>query len=327
MKHCIIIILLSFCMCIMGQVSREITAEIIHLHTDKDYYAIGDTVRFTADLIDGETGMMSTDRDYPTGRSNFVYVELHDAQADTLVARYMVKKDSVGNFANSFILPLRLSSGHYTMVAYTRYMMNFNVDFFAYRDIYVQGVKGCENIVGHKVILPLSVVVHPEGGVLLRDNMQCVAYSVRDAKGIGTEAEVCISDAATDSVIVNGKTEVDGMGRLYFVPEAGKSYRLTARTADNILTEVNLPEVKEKGATVKISRRKNFVYIEPLLAGCTIDDIELLILSGNSRRAVTFGSIGYAMLDTTQLPKGLIKLEIRNKATQETMAERIFYQR
>lgn len=327
MKHHIVIPLLLFSMSVMGQESRGVTTETIRLHTDKDCYAIGDTVRFTADLIDGETGMMSTDRDYPTGRSNFMYVELHDAQADTLVVRYMVKKDSTGNFSNAFILPLRLNSGHYTMVAYTKYMTNFSDDFFAFRDLYVQGVKNCNNTAAHKAKLPLSVVVHPEGGVLLKNHMQCVAYSVRDANGTGTEAEVCITNTANDSVIVKGETEVDGMGRLYFVPESGTNYRLIARTADNVATEAYLPEVKEEGATVKINRRKNFLYIEPLLAGCTTDDIELLISSDNSRRVVAFGDSGYAMLDTTQLPKGLIKLQIRNKATHETMAERIFYQR
>lgn len=327
MKRQTAISLLLFCLSVMGQESREVTTETIRLHTDKDCYAIGDTVRFTAELIDGETGMTSTDRDYPTGRSNFMYVELHDAQADTLVARYMVKKDSAGNFANAFVMPLRLNSGHYTMAAYTRYMTNFSDDFFAFRDIYVQGVKNSNYTAAHKAKLPLSVVVRPEGGVLLRGHMQCVVYSVRDADGTSTEAEACITNTANDSVIVKGKTEVDGMGRLYFVPESGTNYRLTARTADNVATEAYLPEVKEKGATVKINRRKNFLYIEPLLAGCTTDDIELLISSGNSRRVVTFGDSGYAMLDTSQLPKGLIKLQIRNKVTQETMAERIFHQR
>lgn len=314
-------------MSVMGQESRGVTTEIIQLHTDKDCYAIGDTVRFNADLIDGETGMMSTDHDYLAGRSNFIYVELHDAQADTLVVRYMVKKDSVGNFANAFVLPLRLNSGHYTLVAYTRYMMNFSNDFFAYRDLYVQGVKNSESTVEHKATLPLSLVVRPEGGVLLRDHMQCMAYSVRDANGTGIDAKVYITNIANDSIITQGETEVDGMGRLYFIPESGKHYRLTARTADNIVTEANLPEVKEKGATMKINKRKNLLYIEPLLAGCTKDDIELLISSYDSRKVITFGDSGYAVLDTSQPPKGLIKLQIRNKATQEIMAERIFYQR
>lgn len=157
--------------------------------------------------------------------------------------------------------------------------------------------------------------------------MQCVAYSARDANGIGIEAEVCITNIANDSIITQGETEVAGMGRLYFMPEKGIRYRITARTTNNVITEANLPEVKEKGVTVKINRRKDFLYIEPLLAGYTTEEIELLISSYDNKRIVTFGDSGYVMLDTSQLPKGLIKLQIRNKATQETMAERIFYQR
>jgi hypothetical protein len=41
----------------------------------------------------------------PAKRSRFVYVELHDQQADTLMQRLMIRSDEDGVFANAMLLP------------------------------------------------------------------------------------------------------------------------------------------------------------------------------------------------------------------------------
>ena len=53
--------------------------ERIYVQTDKAYYAPADTVWFRAHLMDAVTNS-------PVSRSRFVYIELHDQQADTLNA-------------------------------------------------------------------------------------------------------------------------------------------------------------------------------------------------------------------------------------------------
>jgi len=115
--------------------------ECIYLQTDRPYYAAGDTVWFRAHLVDVATSV-------PVSRSRFVYVELHDQQADTLMQRIMVKSDGDGVFANALLLPKQMKAGVYTLAAYTQWMRNFPTERFCYRPLVVGGGL---SIRGHRI--------------------------------------------------------------------------------------------------------------------------------------------------------------------------------
>ena len=111
---------------------KRVPQEQIYVHTDKPYYVPGDTVWLRAHLVDAVTHT-------PISRSRYVYVELLDNQADTLVQRIIVRCDSDGVFANAITLPRHLHGGTYTLAAYTRWMRNFPVERFCYKPLTVVG--------------------------------------------------------------------------------------------------------------------------------------------------------------------------------------------
>ena len=111
---------------------QRVPQEQIYVHTDKPYYVPGDTVWFRAHLVDAVTHT-------PISRSRFVYVELHDQQADTLMQRIIVKCDSDGVFANAILLPKTMNGGSYTLAAYTQWMRNFPAERFFYKQLVVVG--------------------------------------------------------------------------------------------------------------------------------------------------------------------------------------------
>ena len=111
---------------------KRVPQEQIYVHTDKPYYVQGDTVWFRVHLVDAVTHT-------PISRSRYVYVELHDQQADTLVQRIIVKCDSDGVFANAIILPRGMKGGCYTLAAYTQWMRNFPAERFFYKQLLVVG--------------------------------------------------------------------------------------------------------------------------------------------------------------------------------------------
>ncbi|MBR1548185.1 MAG: hypothetical protein IJ637_05610 [Prevotella sp.] len=110
----------------------QVPQEQIYLHTDRPYYVPGDTVWMRAHLVDAFTHK-------PVDRSRYVYIELHDSAADTLVQRIVVKCDSDGVFANAITLPRHLHGGSYTLAAYTQWMRNFPVERFCYQPLTVVG--------------------------------------------------------------------------------------------------------------------------------------------------------------------------------------------
>ena len=108
----------------------KVPLENIYVQTDRTCYIPGDTIWFRAHLVDAVSRT-------PTCVSKFVYVELHDQEADTLLLREMVKCDSSGVFANAIILPEEMKSGVVTLVAYTQWMRNFGTENFFYKPLRV----------------------------------------------------------------------------------------------------------------------------------------------------------------------------------------------
>ena len=108
----------------------RVPQEVIHIHHDRPYYVPGDTVWFRAHLVDAVTHT-------PISRSKYVYVELLDNAADTLVQRIIVRSDSDGVFANALTLPRHLHDGTYTLAAYTQWMRNFPAERFGYHALRV----------------------------------------------------------------------------------------------------------------------------------------------------------------------------------------------
>ena len=124
-----------------AQTTQDLPQERIYLQTDKPYYAAGDTVWFRAHLMDAATNV-------PASLSRFVYVELHDQQADTLMQRLMIRSDEDGVFANALLLPKDTKSGVYTLVAYTQWMRNFGAEHFCYQPL---TVAGGQRVRGHRI--------------------------------------------------------------------------------------------------------------------------------------------------------------------------------
>ena len=120
---------------------KNLAQERIYLQTDKPYYAAGDTVWLRAHLMDVATNV-------PVSRSRFVYVEMHDQQADTLMQRMMIRSDEDGVFANALLLPKDLKGGVYTLVAYTQWMRNFPAEQFCYQPL---TVVGGQRVRGHRI--------------------------------------------------------------------------------------------------------------------------------------------------------------------------------
>ncbi len=89
--------------------------EKLYLVTDKPFYSAGDTIYFSAFLVNSIYFNRSTD-------SKFIYVELIDATGN--VAHRMRVMGSDGRFHNAIQLSPRTTSGKYTLRAYSKWQTN-----------------------------------------------------------------------------------------------------------------------------------------------------------------------------------------------------------
>ena len=102
--------------------------EKLYLVTDKPYYSAGDTLYFSAFLVNSIYFDRTTD-------TKFIYVELIDAMGG-VVSRLRVM-GSEGRFHNAIPLSAKLTAGRYTLRAYTKWQTNFDKELLYSRQIQI----------------------------------------------------------------------------------------------------------------------------------------------------------------------------------------------
>ena len=102
--------------------------EKLYLMCDKPYYSAGEVLYFSGHLVHATLLERNS-------ASKYIYVELITPEGN-LVERLKVEADR-GQFVGTFMLNARLTSGRYTLRAYTRWMTNFDMGYFFAREIYI----------------------------------------------------------------------------------------------------------------------------------------------------------------------------------------------
>ncbi len=219
--------------------TEALPQEKTYIHTDRKYYAPGETVWFQAYLSAGKFNE-------PSPLSNNIYVELYSSEK-RLIDQKLVRAD--GGFGNgAFNLSDSLQSGSYVLRAYTNWMRNFNKAFFFEKELIV--------IANDPAITPVSTTANdidlqffPEGGNLVQGVPNQVAFKAIDASGKGVPVSGTVYD--NDGLeIAQLAVQHDGMGLFEFTPQEGKVYS-TRLGGQN--TTVELPKALAKGFVITVN--------------------------------------------------------------------------
>lgn len=325
--------------------TRDYPQEKIYVHTDKPYYAAGDTIWFRVYLADAVTNEN-------VHRSRYVYVELLDNRADTLMQRAMVQRDSNNVYANALILPRGMRSGNYTLVAYTQWMRNFGKEMFFYKQISITGRGGDyqlneddetgeqteEEIMiagGHKKenyreknLNEISMSVMPEGGHLIVGKKQRLAFKVVGNNGYGVDVNVKL--VRQDGVVLaREKSKHLGMGFLYVTPSAKDTLTLIAETKNKLSCSATVPQPLTSGASMFVEHRKGQLIVHPLLT----KDIETkhlaCIVHGGCNFAIHLPILRDtpACIERNELRTGVVSVMLVDTQKKAVLAERLAFVR
>jgi len=113
--------------------------EKLYLQLDKPYYAIGDTLRFKAYLLNGDFLK-------PSKKSGLLYVELADA-LNKVVKRITIRLASGVGIGDIALAGKNIPQGAYTLRAYSNWMKNFGDDFVFKKSLYISSVNGSTMLV------------------------------------------------------------------------------------------------------------------------------------------------------------------------------------
>lgn len=100
--------------------------EKLYVVTDKPFYSAGDTIYFSAFLVNSIYFNRTTE-------TNFIYVELIDALGHIVSRMRVIGSD--GRFYNAIPLSTRVTPGKYTLRAYTKWQTNFDQSLLFTREL------------------------------------------------------------------------------------------------------------------------------------------------------------------------------------------------
>ena len=192
--------------------------EKLYLHVDRELYAPGDVIWLKAYQVNGITHQLNSNY-----RNIFVQLVSKEGKVVKEMILFSIKGQAQGDFRTDAIAP-----GIYTIRAYTKYLINFGEEACFHKKICVAGPLNSIDI-GNKQLTEnpkIEVAFLPEGGNLVLNARNTVAFKAIDQKGKGINVSGRIMDDLGDT-IVSFNTSYLGMGKFIMMPVDERSYYAT----------------------------------------------------------------------------------------------------
>ena len=177
--------------------------ERVHIHTDKPYYLVGDTIWLKAYTVIGADHQLS-------GWSGAVYVDLI-SETDSLVAA--LKLPLMAGLAKGNIdLPNHLRPGNYRLRAYTQWMRNAGSDYF-FDQLVPVGTMSAGSIQAR-----VNYEYQPDE----KEVITTISYiDEQNTPPVGSPVRYVVKSSQEQIRVGNERTGADGSISLAFKPKAG----------------------------------------------------------------------------------------------------------
>lgn len=243
--------------------SNKLFFEKVYLHTDREIYAVGESIWFSAFLVNAQTNQFIT-------TSNTLYVELSEVNEKSgleVIDKRIIKLDD-GKGEGDFKLSDSLPGGRYVLTAWTNWMLNFGDNFVFSKEI---------NVVGNEIETPTKKVtinknlsidnslfssthkvdpikLLPEGGALVENVPGVIAY--KSLRG------------GFNAVITNFKNETiselsspQGVGSFIINPSSDESYILTGTFLTGESFKIKFPAILKSGFAIRAINKDSLINL------------------------------------------------------------------
>ena len=321
--------------------------EKAYLHTDRDVYAMGDTLWYKAYLVNAQDNK-------PSLSSGNLYVELIAPDSAKIVMREMIRMEN-GLGHGDMALADSLPAGHYILRAYTNWMRNFGDNFVFEKEITLLDIAANPGSSGSSSkqllvtsnnkkdkrataiatatqnkpptnILPV-VRFYPEGGSLVNGISSFVGVKAEDGYGKGIPATGAVLAASGDTV-AHFSCDSLGLGLLALLPVSGQSYQavVVLGTRHDVFP---LPAALSKGLALQVRAADTVLHAIVHAAGTGSDSTVLMVLkhTGKTILSQQFQLKQHQLafkISTAELPEGIAAITIYNQENKPE-CERLVY--
>lgn len=246
---------------------KQYPQEKIHLHFDKPFYAIGDTIYFKAYVVNSL-------KNEPSQLNNLLHIEFIDVNNRLLRDLIMPLVDGIS--FGSLPIPNDIPPGNFRIRAYTNWMRNFDAEYFFDRSFPLG--KAGNAATDKKIALSpgagtekngspanettqpaierqpdYGIGIYPEAGQLINGLPARLAFKALDKSGLGTSCKVRLLDG-NGTALAMSSTGYAGMGHLDFTPMHGQTYTVSASFADGTEKRLAVMPAKASGYALSIRR-------------------------------------------------------------------------
>jgi hypothetical protein len=247
--------------------------EKTYLHLDRPAYGTGETIWFSAYVVDAL-------RHRPDTLSKVLHVDLLSPER-RVVARRTLRLVG-GRAAGDIELVDSLQAGTYLLRAYTNWMLNAGPDYVYQRRLQVwpaspdqTDAAGADASPAAKsavksAALPtgkVDVQFFPEGGTLVAGLPATVGIKAQAASGRGATVSGQVLDEQGKPVVAVFATPHAGMGRLSFTPAAGQRYHARVKLPDGTSADYPLPAVQPTGYSLHVTDAGDSYNVEARYRG------------------------------------------------------------
>ena len=299
--------------------------ERVYVHLQKQVFISGELLNYNAYVVN-----LSSLK--PTKQSNVVYFAIRDTNNRLVM-------DWRGNLihgicSGSVSLPDTISSGIYTLYAFTNWMRNISSAYFYNSRILITKVN---DNTPEKLIIPLPqstykslISFFPEGGNFIDGLINNIGFRLNNPSELSNILSGTIKDNEgnfLDTLVLS----TIGTGKFELKPDTGKVYTAELVTRDKGIINIPLPTPIKLGYTMHVENQPASltININSNLSGLIGEKQVYVIVRSKGKEifkspvSLKNGS-GRLQIEKSSLPEGIIYLGVTN-SMQNMVAERLVY--
>ncbi len=294
----------------------------VYLHTDKDEYLGGEKIWFKGYVINSRTLL-------PDTMSKILHVKLTSARGD-LVSVYLLELNQ-GFTHGNIQIPDSLGAGNYQIIGFTDWMKNFDHALFFRKDLFIHNPIE-ENYARRSDLRrnkrfnreleqkqqQKQFAFFPEGGNLIADKENKIAFKAANPLGTGVAANGVIRDKQ-GNIKARFSTTHDGMGAFRFTPTPEGDYTAAIEFKNGETITAELPRAVAENMSLSAKKNKDQIEVQIITNEPSFNSPFWLVAHINGK-LVHFESIGAEphdfkyIIPTENMAGGICKITLLNAA-------------
>ncbi len=286
---------------ILNQIGKNMPADQLFLHLDRNLYHGGDTIRFQVYIRDSQTGVIETP-------SKSLYALLLNSDHVTIdSARFRISYSTASGWLK---VPEITPIGYYSILAFTSEHMNYDPKFAFNTPIRIDKInptRSNSEPEESKVKATVDLRFLPEGGTFIYGVRQRLAFNAvtSTGKSVKVSGDIVNQDGKK---IIDFKSGPYGPGVLEFTPVQGESYY--AKPVEKEFGNMSwpLPEPEKSGVSMRVNNtRSGSIDIAVSGNGTEGKDFFLTVTMNNIlifSRELKLDTLFNARIKTAEIPAG-----------------------